>query len=775
MTNPLGNFGPSVDGFRGALNFTSSTLQNSASAGSFQVNQGINQLIQQSSKPRVISTVYIAPPLDESAHPVLNAHQLATIATLQRNHGQLNDILSLSPQAIQERIDDPNTSEEMKAAWRQVKDDPTLIRILDTAASGVSGAYCDGRMGANDLDAISAWTEVQQFNTDRATQLTQTYIPSDSNSDPLPNPRPMTENDAKRELYRYSDYLPETITVQTLSDIVSGTSHIGKCPAQVIAAAQYYLDHPEKWSAIAKSDGLDNGVADRASLLDNISNTLYLSPSEADAITVLHENWNVHGGDFSRGKLEEISNNTSYTPELRAAARKLFNDDVLFGMLDNAGKGHHPGDDNEVDDSYVSDKDFNKFLENWHTKGLTDPELTKPCPPTATDAQGKPLKQAKAAGITLVQNPQWAIDLMDSGVKEPPEVKTTKGGNPILAKFRQLWKNIVNVCKKALNYIVMALEKIAAIPVLGAILGPLIIDPLKGAIAAIDSVLTVITAVVNGRNIKDAIVEGLHEAMAAAASIMHSMATVLGFLVKIPVIGEIALAASLLAEVVGGGLDLAGAAINGEDMAKAAMMFSLGLGASAVSSFTVPGAGSAVLKAGESSMIDIAVADVKGTSKEWLDKAATASPGILAEANAAADAALVLLSTERQAARVVPTLEHSGGVRSHHGDERAVRKAHDKDDVDDSSDVDEVLDRDKKAGDPDKTHEQKEKDKKDKKKKKKKDRDRDLQLGGRKPGQGAAGTGFDSLNYAVVDSERITRAIARLQARISKAAAKDKV
>lgn len=128
----------------------------------------------------------------------------------------------------------------------------------------------------------------------------------------------MTTDDAQRELFKYSDYLPGDISQQSLQNIVDSTASEGRMPAQVVAAAKFYLDHPDQWQAIA---GTGNSIG-RGELLDNISKGIHLTSDETQTIQTIQGNSNTFfdKGYLTRDKLKSIANDSSQSEAVRKAA-----------------------------------------------------------------------------------------------------------------------------------------------------------------------------------------------------------------------------------------------------------------------------------------------------------------------------------------------------------------------------------------------------------------------------------------------------------------------
>ncbi|HZZ11830.1 MAG TPA: HrpF/NolX family T3SS translocon protein, partial [Paraburkholderia sp.] len=281
--------------------------------------------------------------------PVASPDRAGTISVLQRHEGELGTIRFAD---LDKKINDPKTPPDLKAALQTVKNDPGLQKMLDAGKNGKT----DGKFSGGDVKALSNSPTLIALNEEQAGAFEKNYIPSDDTSGAKQG-RPMTANDAERELYRYSDNLPDPMTKESLQQIVDGTGSEGKRPPQVIAAAQYYLDHPDDWQKLA---GNAEGKVKRGKLEDAISSNVELNADESATVKTMQANSDAFfkDGNLTRDKLKTLSSDSN--PDVAKAAKQLLNDPMLFGMMDNAMHGNSGSFFHAADDGQIAKKDFDK-------------------------------------------------------------------------------------------------------------------------------------------------------------------------------------------------------------------------------------------------------------------------------------------------------------------------------------------------------------------------------------------------------------------------------
>jgi len=309
---------------------------------------------------------------------------------------------------MQKMIDNPNTSPELRTALRTILNDPELKARLDSAKQGRT----DGKIGLGDIRVLSKSPEVIEHNRMKAESFKHNYIPSDvSASGEMA--RQITANDAMRELYKYSDNLPKKTSLKDLQAIVDGTGHQNKRPPQLVAAAQYMLDNPEAWKSLTGKEGEQR--ISRAGLCDALGRNVQMSASANKALDTIEKNAKdfFDGKTFDRNKLHKIIDDPASKPDNVAAAKKLLDDPVLFGMLDNAKRGHKSSGWRTSDDGKVGRKDLLALRKKMNKT---------PAPEHAA--------RAVASGVF---NDPIAVNEMRNRQLNQPDIKTVKGGG--LKKF----------------------------------------------------------------------------------------------------------------------------------------------------------------------------------------------------------------------------------------------------------------------------------------------------------------------------------------------------
>lgn len=404
------------------------------------------------------------------SRPVMNDRQMEVISTLQRHRGDF----PIKKEDLQKRIDDPKTPPDLKAALQQVKDDPTLGLMLDSTNQGGGFKNVDGCLSDRDLDRLGEGADMKGYNERKAKGYVQNYIPSDAGSSVV-SARMMAENDALRELYLYSDNLPKHMDKESLQKIVDGTSHGAKMPPQVIAAAQFMLDHPQSWSKVAPG-----GSTSRSSMLDNISKNVFLTPDEDKTLKTIDKNRDTFTKDgMTRDSLQKLVDDPATKPDVKKAAQKMLSDPLIFGMLDNAKSGHGSSLTKSADDGKIANSDLDAFLKNSKTLGKKQPEL----PPvhTATTPSAK-----KAAAD------------MKAGEVDDPDEKRKKGGQ--FTDFaRKVGGTLLKIAAGFEHLASIALSALSKIPIIGEIAAPLAM-----ATEAVAGGLDIANAGLQGKDVKKA-------------------------------------------------------------------------------------------------------------------------------------------------------------------------------------------------------------------------------------------------------------------------------
>lgn len=404
--------------------------------------------------------------------PALNDSQMGALAILQR-HG---DAFPIKDKDLQKKIDDPKTPPDLRQALMQLRDDPALHLMLDTGRKGGGANKADGNISARDMMALSESPAMKTFNAKKAETYTHNYIPSDADPS-VGEGRDITENDAMRELYLYSDNLPKNLSKNTLQKIVDGDAGMKKCPPQVIAAAKFMLDHPDSWSKVTRPDG----SVKRATLLDNIGKNVYLNAGEASALKTVDENRDVFlKGAMTRKSLQKLIDDPNATDANKQAAQKLLDDPLLYGMLDNAKGGHSSNATRTADDGKIGASDITAFLAQSTTKGKEPPPLP------ATHAATTP------EAIS-------AINDMAAGEVDDPALKKKKGGG-VSDFFHKLGDVFLKVAATVLHVVAIGLSFLDKIPIIGELAIALSMAA-EGAAGGLDVARTAL----NGGDVKHAL------------------------------------------------------------------------------------------------------------------------------------------------------------------------------------------------------------------------------------------------------------------------------
>lgn len=291
----------------------------------------------------------------------------------------------------------------------------------------------DGDISGKDWENIGNIPGLAEFNRKKTKTYTENYIPSDAPAgDRLP--RPITANDAARELYLYSDSLPDDIGPEELQAIADGKCD-KKCPPQVRAAAQFMVDHPREWKKIAD----DGGQVGRGELQDDTSGLLHLREDEMGTIKTVQKNKDLFlrdGGEMSRDSLTALAADKSVPPEVRKAAQALLDNPLVFGMIDNAKNSHNNSDVN-VNDGVANEGDIDALATRLTTANRTPP--------------GKPVGQHTPTDAVS----RAAMVDMIAGTENDPEIKE------VVHKKKSPFAKILDIAGKVLDGVKMAVDAVA--------------------------------------------------------------------------------------------------------------------------------------------------------------------------------------------------------------------------------------------------------------------------------------------------------------------------
>jgi hypothetical protein len=367
-----------------------------------------------------------AKPAAESATPASAAPppygDYDAMATLAR-HRDIVPEFNLSD--LKKMSQDPaNPPDLQKAYAHMAKTD--LGSKIETAQNGGTG---DGFVGQGDLDAMQETPAVAKFNKAQSEAYEKNYVASDAQgSDAVPHE--MTASDANRELYRYADSLPDDLDKEALGDIASGKSK-EKCPPQLQAAANYMLTHPAEFEKTAPG-----GSVERGDLENNALGQVNLRQDEIDTIRTVQANKEAFVGDDSecdRTKLTALAADSTQKPEVRAAAQKLLDDPLVFGMLDNADKGHKSSKDNAGNDGKIAACDIDAL----------DTRLT------ATNLKPQPAPTPRAPVTVADQKAQQAM--IDGTYDQPPEKEVRPKKKSFLEKLTHVVGRVLDVVKMGID------------------------------------------------------------------------------------------------------------------------------------------------------------------------------------------------------------------------------------------------------------------------------------------------------------------------------------
>ncbi|NYG45208.1 type III secretion translocon protein HrpF [Bradyrhizobium sp. IAR9] len=402
--------------------------------------------------------------------------ELQIVSVLNRH----KDKCPLDWKSLGDLANDPSTPPDLKAAIEALQLDPELFYAIGSQGDG----RCGGKIKAGDLSGFSDHhPQVAAFQEQRAKSYTQNYIPSDGTRNGEPSV--MTQTDALRELYRYSDNLPKNLSLADFKRIVDGEAKTGKCPPQVLAAAQYFLDHPDGWK------NLYGGSIDKVhkeDFLQVASSSMNLSQAELDTLNTISKNQNAFfgKGDLTREKLASMVDDKSLAPEVRKAASQLLSDPVLFGLMNNAITGyktHHKffdfGGGHTVDSGNISKTDFNQFFNNMSGANRTAHQVK-------THAVRTPAEQDAVADMTM-------------GAADQPDIKSPKKNG---GAFMHALNDVLKVGSKIFDWAATAVGVLGFIPGLGELA-----DLASMVLEAEAQAANLLHTAISGGNIKQALEE----------------------------------------------------------------------------------------------------------------------------------------------------------------------------------------------------------------------------------------------------------------------------
>jgi len=402
--------------------------------------------------------------------------ELHIVSVLNRH----KDKCPLDWKSLGDLANDPSTPPDLKAAIEALQQDPELFYAIGSQGDG----RCGGKIKAGDLSGFSDHhPQVAAFQEQRAKNYTQNYIPSDGTGNGEPSV--MTQTDALRELYRYSDNLPKNLSLADFKQIVDGEAKTGKCPPQVLAAAQYFLDHPDEWKQLY---GGSIDKVHKEDFLQVASSSMNLTQAELDTLSTINKNQNAFfgKGDLTREKLESMIDDKSLAPEVRKAASQLLSDPVLFGLMNNAITGyktHHKffdfGGGHTVDSGNISNSDFNQLFNNMSSANRTAQQVKTHAARTAAE--------------------KGAVADMTMGVADQPDIKSPKKNG---GAFMHAINDVLKVGSKVLDWAATAVGVLGFIPGLGELA-----DLASMVLEAEAQAANLLHTAISGGNIKQALEE----------------------------------------------------------------------------------------------------------------------------------------------------------------------------------------------------------------------------------------------------------------------------
>ncbi|MBY3517480.1 nodulation protein NOLX [Rhizobium laguerreae] len=406
----------------------------------------------------------------------LTETELQIIAVLNRHKDQC----PLSWQSLADKANDPSTPPDLKAAIEGLQQDPELFYAIGSQTDG----RCGGKIAAKDLWGFSEHhSQVGEFQARQAQSYVQNYIPSDGTENG--QPQVMTVSDAMRELYRYSDYLPKNLSLTDFKQIVEGDAKTGKCPPQVIAAAQYFLNHPDAWRQLY-GGAIDK--VDKEDFLQVASSAMSLTKPELAALDTINKNQSIFfsSGDLTSEKLASMADDKGLNASVLKAASKLLSDPLLFGLLNNTITGYKSrhrffdfGGGHTVDSGNISNNDFRHFYNNMSAANSTVHQ-------TKTHVPKTPAEQDAVADMMI-------------GVADQPNIKSSKKNGGV---FMHAADRLLRVGSEVLDWAATAVGLLCFVPALGQLA-----DVVSMALETESQAANLLHTAISGGNMKRALGE----------------------------------------------------------------------------------------------------------------------------------------------------------------------------------------------------------------------------------------------------------------------------
>lgn len=308
-----------------------------------------------------------------------------------------------------------STPEDVRQACQQVLNNQNLWDRLDAGKTGRT----DGHFSIKDVVKLQKNADIQAYTQAQSEQYAQNYIPSESTAEQV-TPRPITDSDAERELYRFSESLPKHINLGMLEAIANGTAHIDKCPPQLRAAAQHFVSHPDAWKKFTQGED----KISRNKLCDLAAEQVTLRSDETDTLKTIQDNQALFFGQgkLTKDRLNQIALDETNSEAVRSAASTLEQDSTLFSMLDNAkthagGNGWHKSNDGKI-----SQNDLQRFV-NDQAPFATKPKSQEQA---QSDDDGNAWQSSSSKDVQAQFDAQ--ADMI-YGREEEPDAKKSRGGD----------------------------------------------------------------------------------------------------------------------------------------------------------------------------------------------------------------------------------------------------------------------------------------------------------------------------------------------------------
>nr|WP_040587531.1 HrpF/NolX family T3SS translocon protein [Mesorhizobium alhagi] len=452
------------------------------------------EAMDQGPQPSGVASGSVAPAPVKSSRITWNGGsltepELQIVAVLNRHKDQC----PLSWKSLGDKANDPSTPPDLKAAIEGLQQDPELFYAIGSQGDG----RCGGKITAKDLSGFSRHhSQVAEFQDRQAQSYAQNYIPSDSAGNPQPSV--MTLSDALRELYRYSENLPKNLSLADFKQIVEGESKTGKCPPQVIAAAQYFVSHPDEWKQ------LYGGAIDKVhkeDFLQVASSSMSLTRPELDTIETIKHNQDAFFGSgvLTRDKLASMAQDKSLDPKVQQAAAQLLSDPLLFSLLNNSITGYKThnkffdfGGGHTVDSGDVSKKDFARFYDGMSSANRT-------------------VQQPKTSVPETTAGQDAASDMMMGRADQPDTKSPKKNGGA----FIHTVGDVLKVAAPVLDWAATAVGVFSFVPVLGQVA-----DAVSMTLACEAQAANLLRTAITGGNMKQALQEAGISIGAQAASLV---------------------------------------------------------------------------------------------------------------------------------------------------------------------------------------------------------------------------------------------------------------